>query len=400
MKQATEASAAALQLATYKEKNAALERIAKALDTQREAIAAANQKDLAQATKENLADVLVKRLALSDTKIDGLIQGIKDLIALDDPIDKELDKIQLDDDLVLTKKTCPLGVIGIVFESRPDALVQIATLCIKSGNAVVMKGGKEALETNKCLATIIGEAAQLPSGWLQLLETRDDVQELLRCSEYIDLIIPRGSNAFVQHVMNNTNIPVLGHADGICHIYIDKDADLDMAVRVCTDAKCQYPAVCNAVETVLVHEAVKDVIPQLKEAMPDVTFVEDPASWATEYNDLTLAIKTVASASEAIEHINTYGSKHTDAIITNNKEAADTFLQEIDTANAFWNCSTRFSDGFRYGFGAEVGVSTSKIHARGPVGLDGLTSYKWILKGTGDTVKEYAEGVKQFTHKR
>jgi glutamate-5-semialdehyde dehydrogenase len=306
----------------------------------------------------------------------------------------------------------------VIFESRPDALVQISTLCLKSGNGVLLKGGSEATHTNRALADVIvaaSESAGIPVGWLQLLETREDVYQMLKMDESIDLLVPRGSNEFVKFIMDNSNIPVLGHADGICHVYVDKDADLTMAASIVVDAKCQYVAVCNAAETLLVHEAVAEAfLPMVQEALathdvklrgcPKTAAIVEvkPASeedWRTEYLDTILSVKLVGSTDEAIEHINTYGSGHTDAIITANQSTANRFMTLLDSGNVFWNCSTRFSDGYRYGLGAEVGISTSKIHARGPVGLEGLVIYKWQIRGSGQVVADYADGTRTFTHR-
>jgi len=308
-------------------------------------------------------------------------------------------------------------VVGVIFESRPDALVQISTLCLKSGNSVLLKGGAEADRTNRILAEIITEAAaeaSLPAGWLQLLHSRADVAEMLTMDKYIDLIVPRGSNAFVSYIMDNTNIAVLGHADGICHVFVDRDADLDMSVNITVDSKCQYVAVCNALETLLVDENIAPLfLPRVKAALEakgvelrgckKTTAIIDikaatKKDWSTEYLDYILSVRVVRNIDEAIEHINRYGSGHTDCIVTNNTDNAAKFMDLVDSGNVFWNCSTRFSDGFRYGLGAEVGISTSKIHARGPVGLEGLLIYKWKLLGKGQVVADYAAGKKRFTH--
>ena len=305
-------------------------------------------------------------------------------------------------DLELYRVSCPIGVIGVVFESRPDALVQISTLCLKSGNACLLKGGSEAAHTNRILADTIaraGAAAGLPPGFLNLLETRQDVADMLALDDQIDLIIPRGSNEFVRHIMANTNIPVLGHADGICHVYVDADADLDMAVRITVDSKCQYVAVCNAAETLLVDDHIAGLfLPIVQKALAEhncrlkgddrtrAIIDCEPATeedWSTEYLDYILSIKVVDGLDAAIDHINRYGSGHTDAIVTADREKAERFMNLVDSADVFWNASTRFADGYRYGLGAEVGISTSKIHARGPVGLDGLVIYKWKLLGKG-----------------
>ena len=399
-------------------KNNALSEIGKALRNNSKAIVEANKLDLAEAKENNLAAPLLKRLKFDESKIEQVIAGIESLIKLEDPVGQTLSALELDEGLELYKVTCPIGVIGIVFESRPDALVQISTLCLKSGNAVLLKGGSEAANTNRILTETIARAtkkAGVPEGWIQLLETREDVAAMLALDDYIDLIIPRGSNEFVRYIMNNTNIPVLGHADGICHVFVDSDADIDMAVKIAVDSKCQYVAVCNAAETLLVHKKIANkFLPQVQEALErngcklrgcektaEIIDVE-PASekdWSTEYLDYILSIKVVDSLDEAIEHINKYGSKHTDAIVTSKKDKAEKFMALVDSADVFWNCSTRFSDGFRYGLGAEVGISTNKIHARGPVGLEGLMIYKYKLIGSGQTVSEYSgPNAKKFTH--
>lgn len=416
------AKSASIQLAAIKTdaKNSALVEIAKALKQRSAEIVSANKKDLAAAEKNNLAAPLLKRLTFDENKIANVCAGIESLIKLDDPVGKTITATELDDGLQLYKVSCPIGVIGVIFESRPDALVQISTLCLKSGNAVLLKGGSEAENTNKILAEIIAktsEKAGLPAGWLGLLETREDVAQMLALDEYIDLIIPRGSNEFVRHIMNNTNIAVLGHSEGICHVYINADADVDMAVNISVDSKCQYVAVCNAAETILVDEKIaKQFLPKLKTALeqrkvqlrgcPKTASIIDvkPADeqdWSTEYLDYILSIKVVSGLDEAIEHINRYSSGHTDTIVTADKQKAARFMDLVDSGNVFWNCSTRFSDGFRYGLGAEVGISTNKIHARGPVGLQGLVIYKWKLLGTGQIVANYSgSNAKKFTHKK
>ena len=318
----------------------------------------------------------------------------------------------------LYKISCPIGVIGVIFESRPDALVQISTLCLKSGNTVLLKGGSEAIETNRILAKIIYEAANqagVPSGWIHLLETREDVNNMLALDKWIDLIIPRGSNDFVRYIMDHSKIPVLGHSDGICHCYVDKDADINMAVDVVNDSKTQYVAVCNATETLLVHSDIAaSFLPKLKKKTDQKNVILKGCEktrkiidvqavsvddWKTEHLDYILSVKVVDSLDEAINHINTFGSGHTDTIITSDQSAAERFMDMVDSANVFWNCSTRFSDGFRYGFGAEVGISTNKIHARGPVGLEGLLIYKYKLKGDGHIVSDYAGRKREFTHR-
>ena len=420
-KKAASAKEASILLSTLDTvtKNKAIEKIADSLDKNREEIKQANNKDIKNASKEEISDVLIKRLKFDDSKIDELISGLKGLIKLDDPVGKTIKATELDKDLELYKVSCPIGVIGVIFESRPDALVQISMLCLKSGNSVLLKGGKEAKETNRTLFEIIKKSSEencIPKGWIQLLESRDDVKEMLKLDEHISLIIPRGSNAFVKYVMDNTKIPVLGHADGICHVYVDDEVDLNLAVKVSIDSKCQYPAVCNAMETLLVNAKIaKTLLPELKKEYDkagvelrgcvettkiiDIKKAEE-LDWKTEYNDLILSIKVVKDIDDAITHINKYGSGHTDAIITSNKSKADEFMQKVDSANVFWNASTRFADGFRYGLGAEVGISTNKIHARGPVDLEGLIIYKWKLFGRGQIVADYCgNNAKEFTHK-
>jgi glutamate-5-semialdehyde dehydrogenase len=407
----------ALAVLTAEAKNNALKEIASRLMADSDRILKANRSDILAAEKSGLASPLLKRLQLDKKKIESLCEGIAGLIRLDDPVGKTLQATELEKGFELYKVTCPIGVIGIIFESRPDALVQISTLCLKSGNAVILKGGREALETNKVLTEIIGSATGsrgIPAAWIHLLETREDVNEMLNWDDCIDLIIPRGSNEFVRYIMAHTNIPVLGHAEGICHLYVDEEADLPMAIKVAVDSKTQYVAVCNAMETLLVHSSIaRKFLPELKKEF-DKKNVEirgcdatrsiipvkpaDEADWKTEYLDYIISIKIVDSLGQAIDHINRYGSKHTDSIITGNKATALTFMNLVDTANAFWNCSTRFSDGFRYGLGAEVGISTNKIHARGPVGLEGLVIYKWLLFGQGQTVADFATGGRKFTH--
>src|SRR5471030_323233 len=400
-------------------KNKALIEISNALIERQEEIFKANKEDIERSIKENLSDPLLKRLKFDESKIDDVVSGIKSLINLPEPVGKTLAATELDTGLELYKISCPIGVTGVIFESRPDALVQISTLCLKSGNAALLKGGREALNTNRILFDIIktaSEAIGVPQGWLHLLETRDDVNEMLKLDKYIDLIIPRGSNEFVQYIMKNSNIPVMGHADCICHCYVDAEADLDMAVNVVVDSKTQYVSVCNATETLLVNENIsKEFLPLLKIEL-DKNNVElvgcsetqkiisvNPASdedWKIEYLDYKLSIKIVKNLQEAIDHINTYSSGHTESIITKNKDNAELFMNLVDSANVLWNCSTRFSDGFRYGFGAEVGISTNKIHARGPVGLEGLLIYKYKLYGNGNIVADYANKTKTFTHKK
>ena len=419
---AAAAKVASIRLGAVKTeaKNAALTEIAKALQDHSAEIVAANERDLATAREGNLAAPLLKRLKFDEAKLADVCAGIHSLIKLPDPAGRTLCAIEMDADLELYRVSCPIGVIGVIFESRPDALVQISTLCLKSGNAVLLKGGSEAAHTNRILADTIaraGDSAGLPPGFLHLLETRQDVADMLALDDQIDLIIPRGSNEFVRHIMANTNIPVLGHADGICHVHVADDADLDMAVRITVDSKCQYVAVCNAAETLLVDEKIAPAfLPTVKTALEEhhcrlkgddqtrkIIDIE-PATdqdWATEYLDYILSIKVVDGLDAAIDHINRYGSRHTDTIVSASRETAERFMNLVDSADVFWNCSTRFSDGYRYGLGAEVGISTNKIHARGPVGLDGLLIYKWKLYGKGQIVADYTgPNARKFTHKK
>lgn len=400
-------------------KDAALRRIVQSLRDHTAEILSANQTDLVKAEKDKLAAPLLKRLKFDAAKVTEAVAGIESLIALPDPVGRTLRSTELDAGLELYKVTCPIGVIGVIFESRPDALVQISSLCLKSGNAVLLKGGSEAAATNRILADIIacaGIETGLPAGWLGLLETRAEVAEMLSLDKDIDLIIPRGSNEFVRHIMTHTTIPVMGHADGICHVYIDASADLQMAERITIDSKCQYVAVCNAAETLLVHSGISDaILPKIKAAL-DQRKVElrgcdrtrkiisvAPASetdWRTEYLDYIISIRVVDSLDQAVEHINTYGSHHTDTIVTADPESAKRFLDLVDSAGVFWNASTRFADGFRFGLGAEVGISTGKLHARGPVGMEGLLIYKWRLLGHGHIVADYSGPAgKSFIHK-
>jgi glutamate-5-semialdehyde dehydrogenase len=400
-------------------KNQALESIAQILIREEKLISEANQLDLEAAEKEAVDKPLVARLNFQGKKMTQAIDGLRSLQGLPDPVGRVLSARELDEGLILQQESAPIGVIGMIFESRPDALVQIAALALKSGNGLVLKGGSEAKHTNRILADLIEVAtkeAGIPEGWIYLLETREEVTEILAMHHEIDLLIPRGSNAFVQYIMNNTQIPVLGHADGITHLYIDEFADLEMAVKVAIDSKTQYVSVCNALETLLVHQSVAEqFLPEFaqKAKAKDVKLIgcaktagiidvqaATEEDWKTEYLDYILSIKIVGSMAEAITHINTYGSGHTDSIVTAKAENAEAFMNLVDAGCVFWNTSTRFSDGFVFGLGAEVGVSTQKIHARGPVGLEGLQIYKWKLRGQGHVMETYkGDKPKPFTHK-
>ena len=422
LKPAQLAKEAAIKLATLptKIKNKTLVEIAKSIKKNSKLIINENKKDVEGAERAKLNNILIERLKINETKINEMVEEILSIIKLEDPVGKTISQIELDKNLMLYQVTCPIGVIGAIFESRPDVSTQISSLCLKSGNAVILKGGSEALNSNRILVKLIAEAAEkngIPKKAVQLIETREQVSEMLKLHDYIDLIIPRGSNSFVKFVQEFSKIPVLGHSEGICHLYIDKDADLKKAVEISFDAKCQYPAVCNAMETLLVHKDIaKKFLPLISEKFKsaNVELRGDNATknilgdiktatqedWDIEYNDLILSIKIINSLDEAINHINIHSSKHTDAIITKNKKNAEKFMNLVDSASVMWNASTRFADGFRYGKGAEIGISTSKIHARGPVGLEGLVIYKYKLIGKGHIVKDYTgKGAKKFKHK-
>ena len=431
--------------ASEETRNAALERIIKTLEENRDAIFRENAADVQAAEEAGVAKAVIKRLKFDENKLRDAIAGIRQMIGLSDPVGKVTLRRELDEGLVLQRVSVPIGVIGVIFEARPDALIQISALCIKSGNCAILKGGKETARTNKILFGLVHGAAVeagLPESCLLQVELHNEIDELLKCQGDVDLLIPRGSNKFVQYIMDNTNIPVMGHAAGICHIYLDEKADLAKSVPVIVDAKTQYPAVCNAVETLLVNRKIAaDALPTVLEALvkanvklrgsaevaelvqvlqaagklggqvdaagQDVKREADAYDveimgeddFTTEYTDLIISLKLVEDVAEAADHINKFGSHHTDCILTEDDAAAEYFLQMVDSAGVYRNCSTRFADGFRYGFGAEVGVSTGKLHARGPVGLEGLVTYKYRLIGNGQLVGDYVSGKKQFHHK-
>lgn len=408
----------ALSASGLEERNQALRMMAEVLMSRREEIFAANESDMQRAVTEELAAPLLGRLKFREEKLQAVVDGLLALARLPDPIGQTTLSRELTEGLKLYRVTCPIGVIGVIFESRPDALVQIASLALKSGNAVLLKGGREALQTNAVLCDCLRQAAKetgLPEDFAQLLESREDVASMLEEDELIDLIIPRGSNAFVRYIMDNSRIPVLGHADGVCHVYVDSAADVDMAVKIVVDSKAQNVAVCNACETLLVHRDIAaDFLPRVLPAMQEkhVRLLGDeatrqfipaePASeedWRTEYLDLVLSIRVVDSLQAAVQHINHYGSHHTDCIVTGDDRAASQFMTGVDSAGVYRNVSTRFADGFVYGFGAEVGIATGKIHARGPMGLEGLTTYKYKLLGSGQLMAEMKDGTRQYTHK-
>jgi len=388
-------------------KNKALSAIAKKIEENKAEIFCANDKDLKSALimlqEGKINQATFNRLKINENKINDLITGLNDLIKLNDPVNKILWQKELDNDLILKKISTPIGVIGVIFEARPDCFIQIASLLIKSGNCGILKGGSEANNTNTLFAKLVNEALNeinYPSNAINLIYSREDIKTMLSLDEYINLIIPRGSNALVKFIKENTKIPVLGHASGICHIFIDESTEYKNAKEIIIDAKTQYPSACNAVETVLVHNNWK-YIQELKNDLKNanIQIIENPENFAHEYSDTVLSIKTVENLDKAIEHINKYGSGHTDSILSKDNKNIEKFMNLVDSACVFSNCSTRFSDGFRFGFGAEVGISTNKTHARGPVGLDGLTIYKYKLFGKNQIVAPYANGEKKFNHK-
>ena len=407
-----------LSVASTEKRNQALLKMAEQLERDRETVFSANEADVKEAKDSGLAAPLLHRLRFDRAKMEQVQEGLRSLESLEDPIGKTVFCHEITEGLKLYRVTCPIGVVGIIFESRPDALVQIASLAVKSGNAAMLKGGREALRTNQVLTSSLRTALEetgLPKDACQLMETREDVSAMLKEDELIDLIIPRGSKSFVRYIMENSRIPVLGHSDGICHVYVDQDADLDTAWKVALDSKVQNLSVCNAEETLLVHERIAGTFlpvfaEKLREKNVEIRgdletqgFIDClPASeedWKTEYLDAILSIRVVHSLEEAVEHINHYGSHHTDCIVTENDRTAAAFLNRVDSAGVYRNVSTRFADGFVYGLGAEVGIATGKLHARGPMGLDGLTTYKYKLLGHGQTMAEMKSGERKYTHR-
>jgi len=416
----TRQAASKLAVLSLESRNQAIEAIAQALELAKGDILQGNLADCQAATAAGIAEPLYKRLQLDEYKLRDAIAGVRDVGKLDDPIGKVQIHREIDTGLILKRTTCPLGVLGIIFEARPEAAIQIVSLAIKSGNGVILKGGKEALGSCEAIVKAIKQGlsdTDVNPDAVQLLTTREEILELLQLDKYVDLIIPRGSNAFVKFVQDNTRIPVLGHADGICHLYVDQGADITKAINITVDSKMQYPAACNAIETLLVHSSIAgEFLPQVAAALEakNVELRGDegtlkilpnivPATeidWQTEYSDLILAIKIVDSLNEAICHIENYGSRHTEAIITEDITAAETFQSLVNAAGVYHNCSTRFADGFRYGFGAEVGISTQQMPPRGPVGLEGLITYKYQMSGNGHIVKTYTGvNAKSFSHR-
>ena len=393
-------------------KNKILYKIAENLEKNISKIIEANKKDLENSEKDladgKISQSVFNRIKADENKLSDMIQGIRDVAKLKDPVNEVIFSRELADGLILKKISCPIGVIGVIFEARPDVIAQISSLTIKSGNAVILKGGRETNTTNSVIFELIKDAVsqfpEFPKNAINLIYSRDEVSQMLSEDKSIDLIIPRGSNKLVKYIQENTKIPVLGHASGICHIYADEFADFEKALNIIQDAKCQYPSACNAVETVLVHKNIADrflplFMEKMKTAGVKINFENDVTEWAKEYGEKELSLKTVNDINEAIEHINTYGSGHTDCIITENSENAELFMNFVDSSGVYQNASTRFADGFRYGFGAEVGISTNKTHARGPVGLEGLTIYKYKLYGNGDVVGDFCSGKRKFTHR-
>lgn len=406
-------------------RNEILMAAAKAIEVGAQRILDSNERDCRASeslvASGKMSTAMFARLRVTAKGIEEMATRVRDVSRLPNPLARKLAITELDDNLVLYKETCPLGVVGIVFESRPDVVPQVASLALKSGNALLLKGGAEAAHTNETLVELWRRCLEgfpsVPADVVQLLHTRADVMELLRLERDVDLIIPRGSREFVEFVARNSRVPVLGHGEGICHVYVDSAADLEMAIRITLDSKIQYPAACNAAETLLVHQGIASrflprLVAELKAAgveirgcskttalleRQDVALASD-ADWATEYSDLILSIKVVSDFDEANAHIQRYGSGHTEAIVTEDAETAKKFMEQVDAAGVFHNASTRFADGYRYGLGAELGISTSKLHTRGPVGLEGLTTYKYKLFGGGHIVAEYSRGTRRFKH--
>jgi glutamate-5-semialdehyde dehydrogenase len=420
------AAARALAKLSSERKQETLLALAGAIEENRETILRANERDREAAEFEvalgTMSAALFARLELTERSVAEMAARVRDVAGLPDPVGRRLSATELDQGLVLYKESCPLGVVGIVFESRPDVIPQVASLTLKSANAVILKGGIEAAHTNEALVAIwrscLSQTRDVSCDAIQLLHTRTDVMELLSLDRDVDLIIPRGSREFVEFVGHASHIPVLGHGEGICHVYVDRAADLGKALAVAYDSKVDYPAACNAAETLLVHEEIAaEFLPQAAQKLrhADVELrgcsktvavlasegirLATEKDWATEYSDRILSIKIVASLEEALRHIDEFGSRHTETIVTEDQEAAKRFLEEVDAAGVYHNASTRFADGFRYGLGAELGISTSKLHARGPVGLEGLVTYKYKLVGDGHTVAEYSSGQRTFHHR-
>ncbi len=417
--------------ATAAQRDHVLQAMADEIAARTNEIIDANKKDVKAAASllasGKISQALVDRLKLDESKLSSVIQGIRQLAKMPDPLGQISLNRELDTNLELQRVTCPIGLIAVIFEARPDAMPQIASLCVKSGDGVILKGGAEAEHSNRILFDCLKNAVQksgLPGDCLALLETRSDINELLKADRFVDLVIPRGSNALVRYIQENTRIPVLGHAEGVCHVYVDASANVDKAVQIICDAKSQYPSACNAAETVLVHEAIANkLMPDLVKGLTErkvamrcdtqaltmamaakqtsaALSAADESDWGTEYGDLIIAVKIVNDIDEAIRHINQYGSGHTETMIAENEREFEKFFAQVNSAGVYYNASTRFADGFRYGFGAEVGISTARQHPRGPVGIEGLVTYKYKLIGDGHIVADYVgSNAKQFTHR-
>ena len=400
--QAERARQAFLKLAASADRTAILKDIAVALRRNATSIFEANEKDLTEVKAAGIAAPLIKRLLMNEPKLRDVVAGIEQIAAMEDPVGRVVQETELDEGLILKKVQTPIGVLAMIYESRPDAGPQIASLAIRTGNAVLLKGGREAAHTNAAIGEVIRDVLNKYGlrDAVQLVSTREEIAELLKMDDLINLVIPRGSNEMVRSIQHSTRIPVLGHADGVCHVYIDEFADTDKAIKIAVDSKAQYPAVCNAAETLLVHAKFpnrEEVLEGLRKAGVELL----DSGFGTEYLDYIMNVKVVNSLNEAIEHIHKFGSAHTDSIVTENEGNARRFLNEVDSAGVYWNASTRFADGFRYGFGAEVGVSTNKTHARGPVGVDGLLIYKYQLIGDGHIVATYTgENARPFLHRK
>ena len=400
--QAERARQAFLKLAASADRTAILKDIAVALRQNAASIFEANEKDLTEAKAAGIGAPLIKRLLMNEPKLRDVVAGIEQIAAMEDPVGRVVQETELDEGLILKKVQTPIGVLAMIYESRPDAGPQIASLAIRTGNAVLLKGGREAAHTNAAIGEVIRDVLDKYGlrDAVQLVSTRQEIAELLKMDDLINLVIPRGSNEMVRSIQHSTRIPVLGHADGVCHVYIDEFADTDKAIKIAVDSKAQYPAVCNAAETLLVHAKFPNrekVLESLRKAGVELL----DSGFGSEYLDYIMNVKVVNSLDEAIEHIHKFGSAHTDSIVTENEGNARRFLNEVDSAGVYWNASTRFADGFRYGFGAEVGVSTNKTHARGPVGVDGLLIYKYQLIGNGHIVATYTgENARPFLHRK
>lgn len=409
-----------LAAASAEVRSAVLRRLAQLLQERGDDLLRENARDLEEAQREGIEEVLLHRLEMSPGKLEGLLDGVVRLAGQEDPVGRVRERIELDDGLVLSRVASPLGVLLVIFESRPDAVIQIGALALRSANAALLKGGREARRSNRALVACLRDALSsegLDPNAVTGVQDRASATELLARDEEIDLVIPRGSGTLVRTIMDATRIPVLGHAEGVCHLYLHADAPVEMATRLAVDGKCDYPAACNAVETILVH---RDFLPRLgavgdalveagvelradEEArawLPEAARPATEEDWGAEFGDLRLAVRTVSGLDEALEHIARHGSAHTDAVCTEDPEVAERFLREVDSASVFHNASTRFADGQRYGLGAEVGIATGRIHARGPVGAEGLLTYRWLLRGEGQVAGEYGPGKRSFSHRR